>query len=208
MGASDSSGAGISLDELVALTDEMAALSRAGVPFESGLAHAARDLAKRPGALAATLAQRMQQGESLQQVIAGRPDVFPPAYRAVINAGIRAGKLPLALEGLAESSQRMAELRRATRAALVYPLLVAFAAFGLFILSITRFQPAVGQAYEALRLPADRLNLILIKLGRTAEIWGPAVAGAALLLVGFWWHRSKRISAAEHRSGEDHPSPG
>ena len=103
MSAFESSGAGISLDELVALTDEMAALSRAGVPFESGLAQAARDLAKRPGLMAATIAQRMQQGESLQQVMADSPQIFPPVYRAVVEAGMRSGRLSVALEGLAMS---------------------------------------------------------------------------------------------------------
>lgn len=194
MSESESSGAGISLDELVALTDEMAALSRAGVPFESGLAQAARDLAKRPGVMASTIAQRMQQGESLPQVMADSPQIFPPAYRAVVEAGMRSGRLSVALEGLAESSQRTAELRRVTRAALVYPLLVAFAAYGLFIFSVTRFQPLLGQTYTALRLPENKFNVELIKVGHTAAIWGPAVALSAMVLIGFWWHRSKRAN--------------
>ena len=168
------------------------------MPFESGLAQAARDLKKRPGELAATIAQRMQQGESLQQVMAGRPDIFPPAYRAVVDAGARVGKLPLALEGLAESSQRVVELRRMTRTALIYPLLVAFAAYGLFIFSITRFQPVVSKTYDTLRLPPSRWNLALVELGHTAGIWGPAVALAAIVLVGFWWHRSQRANLGEH----------
>src|SRR5262249_53189976 len=50
MAAENASGlGGASLDDLIALTDEMAALVRAGIPLEEGLTYVARDLARRPG---------------------------------------------------------------------------------------------------------------------------------------------------------------
>ena len=99
------SSRGASLEELIALTDEMAALVRAGIPLEEGLTHVARDLARRPGRIAQMLATRMQGGESLLHVVSTSPDVFPPTYRAVVEAGLRCGRLPAALEGLASTAQ-------------------------------------------------------------------------------------------------------
>ena len=101
----------VSLDDLIALTDEMAALVRAGVPLEAGMASAARELSRKPAKLAGAMSQRMQSGESLLHVLQTSPNVFPPAYVAVVEAGLRAGRLPAALEGLATSSRRAAELR-------------------------------------------------------------------------------------------------
>jgi type II secretory pathway component PulF len=189
------SSGGISIDGLVALTDEMAALARAGVPFESGLADAARDLASRPGEVAAAMSERLKRGESLQQVIDGSPDIFPPAYRAVVDAGIRAGRLPAALEGLAESSQRTAELRRAIRASMIYPVVIALIAYLMFVLALVRFQPLVSATYKSLEVPSSRFNQAMVALGQSAHIWAPATAVVALALIGFWWYRSGRAGA-------------
>ena len=83
----------ISLDELIALADEMAALAGAGVPLEHGLIDAAGDLSGRSGKLATDVAHRMQAGESFLHIISNSPGLFPPAYRAVVEAGTRTGRL-------------------------------------------------------------------------------------------------------------------
>lgn len=182
----------ISLDELIALADEMAALARAGVPLEQGLLEAAGDLSNRSGKLATDVAHRMRTGESFLHIIASSPGIFPPAYRAVVEAGARTGRLSSALEGLANSARRAAELRRLARAAIVYPLSVALLAYVLFILSILRFQPLVSEAYQTLNAPPNRLNHALVNLGQSASIWGPALPLLVLLPLGFWWYRSGR----------------
>ncbi len=192
MGTPRSSGNALTAAELVALTDELASLARAGVPFESGLARSARDLARRPGNVAAAIADRMQKGESLQQIIADSPEIFPPAYRAVVEAGMRSGKLSAALEGLSESSQRVGELKRMTRTAMIYPLLIVFMAYGLFVFSVIRIQPLVRDTYEIMKVPGSPFNLALVELGQTAQFWGPAVAVIAIALVAMWWRYSVR----------------
>ena len=88
----------ISLTDLAALNDEIAALVRAGVPLERGLTGGSSDLPRRLGAYAAELGARMERGESLAQAVAAQKN-FPPVYRAVIAAGTKAGRLPVALEG-------------------------------------------------------------------------------------------------------------
>jgi general secretion pathway protein F len=192
----------ISLDELIALADEMAALARAGVPLEQGLIEAAGDLSNRSGKLATDVAHRMRSGESFLHIIASSPGIFPPAYRAVVEAGARTGRLSSALEGLANSARRAAELRRLARAAIVYPLSVALLAYGLFILSILRFQPLVSEAYQTLNVPPNRLNRALVNLGETANIWGPALPLFVLLPVGIWWYWSGRAKQLHGRLGE------
>src|SRR5882672_11228734 len=94
----------LSLDDLIALTDEMSALVRAGVPLERGLAHASADLSRHSGKVAADLSARMQAGESLPRALADFPKTFSPVFRAVVDAGLRTGRLPAALEGLAKTS--------------------------------------------------------------------------------------------------------
>jgi general secretion pathway protein F len=158
-------------EDLIALTEEMAALVRAGVPLEQGLTQVARDLARRPGTIAAELARRMQAGESLTHILASSPETFPPSYCAVVEAGMRSGRLPAALEGLASASRQLAEMRRMTRLAMLYPVFVALLAYGLFIGSLIWLQPRITHTYEVMEAPPSAINLALADLGRSAPDW-------------------------------------
>jgi type II secretory pathway component PulF len=189
----------ISLDDLIALTDEMAALVRAGVPLETGMANAARELSRKPAKLASAMSSRMQAGESLLHVLQTSPSIFPPAYVAVVEAGLCAGRLPAALEGLATSSRRAAELRRLTRASLLYPLCIALGAYALFVYSIVKIQPLVAAAYESMDRNQSSLNLMLANFGRIAFDWLPWIPVAVLAVVAVWWFKSTRATAREGR---------
>ena len=90
----------ITLDQLLALNDEIAALARAGVPLDQGLLHLGRDLPGRLGAISRQFGQRLEAGEPVLALLGDDGDL-PPAYRAVVAAGIRTGRLSVALEGIA-----------------------------------------------------------------------------------------------------------
>ncbi len=125
--------ASISLDQLIAFNDEIGALIRVGVPLEEGLALVGKEMPGPSGKLAQWVAERMQQGQPLEQVLANHPESFPPIYRAVVQAGLKSGRLASALEAVATSVRRLAQARRMIAAGLVYPLLVFLVAWGLFV---------------------------------------------------------------------------
>src|SRR6186713_2858010 len=91
----------VTLDDLIALNDEIVALTRAGVPLERGLLGLGMDVRGRLGRIARTLSERMSRGESLSEALASSGEGIPRVYRAVVEAGVRSGRLPVALEGLA-----------------------------------------------------------------------------------------------------------
>jgi general secretion pathway protein F len=91
----------ITIDQLLALNAEIAALTRAGVPLERGLLIASRELRGRLGKIAGTLGRRLSRGEGLVEALEGEGRSIPPLYRAVVEAGARSGQLPVALEGMA-----------------------------------------------------------------------------------------------------------
>jgi len=186
---------GISLDDLIALTDEMAALVRAGVPLASGLAALADDLSGSRGQISAEIARRMQAGESLTHILETSRAQFPPSYRAVVEAGVRSGRLTSALEGLATASRRIAELRRLNRAALVYPMTIAFLAFAVFVASLVWLEPRITTTYELMDEPPSAINLLLDRLGQSAPYWAPPIALAAIAAVAVWWYRSTRAAS-------------
>ena len=181
----------ITIDQLIALNDEIAALARAGLPLERNLEAIGGDLPGRLGEITRALGGRMARGEGLAEALDAEGASLPRAYRAAVEAGLRAGRLPVALEGLASFARSYAELRRAVGLALMYPLTVLALAYVLFVAFAAAIAPRFLAAFESLRLarglgPLSRLA----GLGAGAAYWGPAVPAVALAGLGVAWARS------------------
>jgi general secretion pathway protein F len=189
----------ITLDELLALNDEIAALVRSGVPLERGLAELGGDLPGRLGALAATLAERTGRGEPLLQVLAEQSAGLPPVYRAVVEAGVRSGRLPSALESLATSLRRLAETRRGIVAALIYPLLVLLLACGMFAFFSRGIAPAMAATFEPFRTAGRAVFATWTAWGSVAGYAAAIVPLLILILAAAWWYQSRRAAIADPR---------
>ncbi|MFO0908238.1 MAG: type II secretion system F family protein [Isosphaeraceae bacterium] len=177
----------MTLDQLIALNDEIVALTRAGMPLESGLMGSSHDLPGRLRSITAAVAQRMERGEGLSEALDGLgAGEVPPVYRAVVDAGIRSGRLPTALEGLAGYARGYSEARHAIGLALWYPLIVLCLAYALFILLMAFVLPKFEAVLRDFNLPIHSAFAWLVWLGtRTALFWW---VGPVLLLValGLW----------------------
>jgi type II secretory pathway component PulF len=195
-GSGTAKGGGIALEDLIALNDEIAALVRAGVPLERGLIDAGGDLRGRLGAIATALGDRMGRGEGLAQALEAEGERIPRVYRAVVEAGLRTGRLAVALEGLTRFARSYAEMRRVIGLALVYPLVVLTVAYALFVGFVVAVAPRFVAMIRSFHLPARGPAFALAWLGETAIYWGP-VGPVVLLGLALWWGRSGRASLLE-----------
>ena len=183
----------ITIDQLLALNDEIAALIRAGVPLERGLVVAGRDLRGRLGRIASALSQRLARGESLPQALEGEEQSIPPLYRAVVEAGAQSGRLPIALEGLARYVRGYAEARAAIGLALWYPLLVLTLAYALFLGMLALVVPRLVAAADVFGLGAKSPFHWLSWLDESMPYWWP-VGPILLLVLLIAWVRSGSAS--------------
>jgi general secretion pathway protein F len=131
----------------------------------------------------------MSQGESLSQALEAEGDRIPRLYRSVVEAGIRGGRLSVALEGLAGYARGYAESRRVVGLALWYPLIVLSLTFVLFIVLVTGVVPQFQSAFISLQLPVHASVSFLSKLGANARYWWP-VGPVVLAALGLWWIRT------------------
>lgn len=189
------SSASPALDQLVALNDEIAALVRAGVPLEKGLRELADDWPGRSGQLARELAAGLQRGESLESLLAAKPEVYPPVYRAVVAAGLRSGRLAAALESLATTARRMLDARQILLSAIIYPVIVLLVAWGLFIYFVLEIAPVFYAATSDWGAAGRGFLGWIVGLGSTAHLWGPVVPAAVLIVVLLWAYATSRASA-------------
>ncbi|MBN2475801.1 MAG: type II secretion system F family protein [Pirellulales bacterium] len=194
--AGSNSGA-ITLDELIALNDEIAALVRAGVPLEPALAELGGDLPGRLGRIVAGLAERTNRGESLLQALGDASLRMPPVYRAVVEAGLKSGRLPTALEALAGSIRRLAETRRGLATAAIYPLIVFLLAWWFFGLFCAKIAPSLLFCFERLDIPGGGVLGRLAAWGPSAVYWEPLIPLAVLAAAGTWWFHTGRASSVQ-----------
>jgi general secretion pathway protein F len=171
----------LSLDEFIALNEEVVALIRAGVPLNQGLVELGQDLPGRLGHVARDIGQRIQAGETLEHILMAEGSAYPPLWRAVVAAGLRTGKLVTALEGISNTARRISETQHGIRAAMIYPWVVTALAFGSFVLLVTQFAPRIAFAYHDLTSTSDSILESLVWLGSSAKWWGTLIPLAVIV---------------------------
>jgi general secretion pathway protein F len=184
-------------DDLAVFNRELAALIRAGLPLDEGLAGIAKDLSRGPGEFAARLQREITAGRSLSEAIASEGDALPPTYRAVVEAGLASGRLPAALEGFAESAARIADLRRIAAQAMAYPLIV-------IALSVVMFLGVAVMVLPSFELlgAGPRVWAMGLVPSREAALAGMLAAPVVIALFAWvWWRRSARPRATSAFGG-------
>ena len=66
------------------------------MPLEPGLISLGRETPGRVGRALESLGERLSEGATLDEALAAEGGHFPAVYRAVVQAGSRAGRLPVA----------------------------------------------------------------------------------------------------------------
>jgi general secretion pathway protein F len=154
---------------LALLHRTLAELCRSEVPLPRALRVLEADLDR--GALkdaVRALAADVEAGVPLATAYAARHDVFPPTYRALVEAGIAAGDLPSVLDEVASHAEREAEARGRMRRALaptllsaIVVLLVGTAALGFAVPKLWSFAESTGASSPA-PLAFGALGLVLL----------------------------------------------
>ena len=176
----------VTLEDLAALNREVSALVRSGLPLEAGLQQVAAEFSGGTSRLAARLAEETSAGKTLAEAVAAQGDSLPPVYRAVVEAGLKSGRLAAALEGFAETAARMAALRQIAGQAAIYPVIVIIVAWLMLVLVVTMVLPS----YDILDLPnrawVTRLHIAPL----VAWTLAATVPLVILIAATSWWRAS------------------
>src|SRR5688572_20927457 len=149
----------------------------------------------RLGSLATEIGRRLEKGEDLARIVADSGGMFPPAYHAVIAAGLRAGRLPAALEDVARTARRIRALRATIGTALLYPLAVMLVAWSLFIFCVLRILPVLLRVLEDVSVGVGQWEGVAVRLADTSPWWGPIVPGLLVLWLLWLWYRTGQVEA-------------
>lgn len=167
----------------------MATLLESGLPVARALA-AMEDLV--PAAWKAalpSLRESVRQGNSLGAALTAAPVGFPPLVVGLVQAGEAGSGLSAAVSRAAELTEQTAETRRAVRAALAYPMILAVAGMGSLVMLVGFVLPRFATVLEDLGQglpPTARAVLGAAELARAGFIPGLFTLLIAVALWKVW----------------------
>ena len=202
----------LSADEAQQVTSRIAQLVGSSLPLAAGLRAAAEECGSRrvAGAMHA-LASRVEGGQSLEEVLAHSPNLFPPHVSGLVLAATKTGKLGTALSELLEHQREVRGLRQSIRRGFAYPLFVAslativllFALFGISETYVRMFEEFelmlplstrlliwwrdYGVAFAGSLLAACVGLAILLRLTLPSASWWRMIAGVPLFGPLTYW---------------------
>ncbi len=113
---------------------------------------------------AARIASDVRRGDTLHQSLAHFPRIFSPLFIAMVKAGEESGDLSGALGLIADQMERMYNLRKKIRGALMYPSIIVIAIVGVGYLMMTQVVPTLASTFREMNadLPASTKAVIAI----------------------------------------------
>jgi type II secretory pathway component PulF len=188
------------LDEFIALNDQLAAALEAGVPLAVDLHRLDARPTQALERVNAVVARQVSRGISVEEAVAAVSQELPPQYRSLVQIWLRTGNADAVLDRSSRLGEALEEAHEGIRLALVYPLtvlclaLVGMAAFCLFVL------PKLEGFRESMRLSVGEGMDVLNAIARSLPVWGIVAAAFILFAVWFIW-RSARPNAASSSVG-------
>lgn len=138
-----------SFREVTMFTRQLASLIRSGVPILRALA-IIREQTEKEGFrwVVGDITNRVRDGASLSAALEFYPRIFPLLYIDLVKAGESAGKLDVILDNLANAREREEDIRRKSRAAMAYPILVLLIGIITVFVLLAFFMPQVIGLYK------------------------------------------------------------
>ncbi|HWU69426.1 MAG TPA: type II secretion system inner membrane protein GspF [Stenotrophobium sp.] len=166
-------GSGISATELSLFTRQLATLVRSGLPLDEALAAVSEQSeGKRIKRIALGVRAGVVEGNTLASSLNQFPNVFPPLFRATIEAGEQSGKLDHILERLADYVERRQVLNQKVMLATFYPAILTLVAVSVVILLLTYVVPQVVQVFQDINAQLPALTRGLIAFSGFLRDWG------------------------------------
>lgn len=170
-------------EEANQLLENLAQLSGAGLPLPSGL-RAAADESENPRLAAALLylADQLDQGRSLEDVVASSDLPLPRYASRLIETAARSGQLGPALMEIVEHYRMIDGLKRDIWHVLAYPILVLVLAAVIFVLVPTISAPGFERIFHDFGVKLPVMTILFLAWSHLAPWLVPSLAIFLLVL--------------------------
>jgi type II secretory pathway component PulF len=174
-------------NEFLLFNQQLASITRAGVPLEQGLREVARDIAStKMRRLINEVAQDLESGMDIDQAFGKRQGQFPMLYSRILKAGVETGRLSEMLTSLNRHIELGSQTRRIIVEAMAYPAVILFFAAviltGVYQFIIPQFRSILQEMVGGQLNPLT--TTVLAIGGNVLPFWaGLACAAGAVVLI-------------------------
>jgi len=180
--------------EITAFGRQLASLIRSGIPIlrAIGIVAESSENSHFKGLLSQVHGE-VKNGIAFSAALARYPKLFSPLYLALVQAGEISGTLDQTLDRITDHRHKQEEILSHVRAAMVYPILMAFTGIGTIIFMLTFVMPRLMGIFSRLGSDLPMPTQILIAISTAVrEGWmaGPLLALVLVLVV--WMGKKSR----------------
>ncbi|OEU51189.1 MAG: type II secretion system protein GspF [Desulfobulbaceae bacterium S3730MH12] len=180
-------------EEISVMTRQLATLLGAAIPLVQALNSLVDQT--RNSTLKKVIAQikeSVNEGNTLTQAIGEHPKLFSSIYVNMVRAGEASGSLDVVLEKLADFAEKQEALKGRLRAALIYPIFMAFIGTAILFVLITYIVPNITQVFNEMDKVLPGPTLFLLGLSDFLKrYWWGLLIGAAGAVIGIRWFVEK-----------------
>lgn len=155
----------VKTEELLFFIQQIALLLEVGVPFIRALELVADQVEGQTlHKVLEIIRSDVSGGVTFQDAIAKHPNIFPPIWNYLIEAGETGGNLPLVLKRLAQYIEADIGLKKKVVSALVYPAILVIGAIVALLVFMLILIPVFAHVYESFhsKLPAFTLAVMAV----------------------------------------------
>lgn len=148
----------IARTEFLLFNQQLASLTKAGIPLEQGLRELSKDVASKPmRKLIDSIALDLEAGMSIERAFEKRKEHFPPLYGRILKAGVETGRLSEMLTSLNRHIEVSSQTRRIVFEAMAYPAVVfvmgSLITTFLLLFIVPKFKNILQEMLEGQGLP-------------------------------------------------------
>ena len=148
----------IARTEFLLFNQQLASLTKAGIPLEQGLRELSKDVAsKSMRKLIDSIARDLEAGMSIERAFEKRKEHFPPLYGRILKAGVETGRLSEMLTSLNRHLEISNQTRRIMFEATAYPAVVfvmgSVITTFLLLFIVPKFRNIIQEMLEGQGLP-------------------------------------------------------
>lgn len=132
------------------------------------------------------VASDVRRGDTLHESMARTGRVFPKLVIAMVRAGEEGGDLPASLAVVADQMERMYDLKKKIRGAMIYPCIILIAIVGIGIVMMIEVVPTLAQTFAEMNAGLPKPTQIVIAISNflvahTVMAIGGIIGGVVLI---------------------------
>lgn len=171
--------------EKVLFARNLGAMISAGLSLARALAVIERQTKNpRLKSVVAELAGAVRRGETLHSALAQFPHVFTKLFVAMVRAGEEGGELSQSLGIVGDQMERMYNLKKKIRGALIYPAIIVTAIIAIGAFMMVNVVPTLAQTFQELDAELPASTQAIISLSNFLVSYTVLALSAVVLLFG------------------------